>query len=221
MHRRSSWTRHGRIFIYVGILPRYWYIVADEFKSASHQFLERKQSICPSTRHRFPTLKIGILSSWMSSTKSIVWYVSPSRRANYAFLSLWLNQPNTLRKALTPFYLTDWDAVLSHEWTAPACPCREADPKHAKRDIYISPNHVAHCLESIRQSLMCSADIAPVVWHWDETLPNRHRTKGWLSVAHTCRDFDKIRDWGLEHQLTAPFDHYVKMPHQFEVPTYP
>ena len=55
-----------------------------------------------------------------------------------------------------------------------------------------------HCIESLRQSLMCSADVSPVIWHW--------KKEGGLVLdmnnTHVCRDFDMIKDWAQEHMMT-------------------
>ncbi|KAL1615087.1 hypothetical protein SLS56_011941 [Neofusicoccum ribis] len=59
-------------------------------------------------------------------------------------------------------------------------------------------DHLAHCIDSLRQSIMCHSDITPLILQWDETLQkSRHRA----NVPHTCRDFDKIRDWALTRSI--------------------
>ena len=58
--------------------------------------------------------------------------------------------------------------------------------------------HMRHCISSIRQSLMCSADISPIVWQWSErSLAAKERS----DVVHTCRNFDKIKEWARIHLL--------------------
>ncbi|KAF9891375.1 hypothetical protein FE257_004231 [Aspergillus nanangensis] len=54
-----------------------------------------------------------------------------------------------------------------------------------------------HCVNSIRQSLMCSADISTIQWNWVEKdqLYNPD-----LRTIHTCRDFEAIRDWAVENR---------------------
>lgn len=57
--------------------------------------------------------------------------------------------------------------------------------------------YLEHCIDSIRQALMCNSDISPVVFHvgqfGDGIYPK-------LAATHTCRNFDKIRQWGIDHQ---------------------
>lgn len=59
--------------------------------------------------------------------------------------------------------------------------------------------HRGHCIESIRQSLMCSVDISPIVWQWVDRV-QEVRVVG--NIIHTCRSFDKVRDWALKRRLT-------------------
>ena len=63
---------------------------------------------------------------------------------------------------------------------------------------HMDKSHWSHCIESIRQSLVCSADISPLVWQWIDRV-QEVRIVG--KIAHTCRNFEKIREWGLERQL--------------------
>lgn len=59
--------------------------------------------------------------------------------------------------------------------------------------------HWSHCIENIRQSLMCSVDISPIVWQWVDRV-QEVRVVG--NIIHTCRSFDKVRDWALERHMT-------------------
>lgn len=67
-------------------------------------------------------------------------------------------------------------------------------------------DHVDHCLDSVRQSVMCHADIAPITWTWVE---EERASKGVLTNHHTCRDFEAIRTWAREHH-TEKFDSTVR-----------
>ncbi|KAF8972081.1 hypothetical protein BDZ97DRAFT_1650481, partial [Flammula alnicola] len=58
--------------------------------------------------------------------------------------------------------------------------------------------HVSHCVDTIRQSLMCNADISVNVWQWN------HETSmvvGYSTQAHTCKKFDKLVEWALERRI--------------------
>ncbi|KAL4993635.1 hypothetical protein BDV10DRAFT_198160 [Aspergillus recurvatus] len=55
--------------------------------------------------------------------------------------------------------------------------------------------HLDHCSESLRQSLMCSSDVSTIHWVWSD---EHHRWQADGRVAHTCRDFAVVRDWAFE-----------------------
>ncbi|KAF9065603.1 hypothetical protein BDP27DRAFT_1298076 [Rhodocollybia butyracea] len=59
-------------------------------------------------------------------------------------------------------------------------------------------DHTWHCIDSIRQSLMCSADISVNVWQWDDKI---EKVVGHSDIIHSCRNFDKVRDWALDRRI--------------------
>lgn len=59
-------------------------------------------------------------------------------------------------------------------------------------DLLFGPQHVAHCIETIRQALMCHVDVTPYTWVWNE---NAQSMENVYATPHTCRNFDRIRDW--------------------------
>jgi hypothetical protein len=48
----------------------------------------------------------------------------------------------------------------------------------------LAPDHIDHCFDSLRQTLMCGADISPVPYRWFES---EGKALGALGVPHTCR----------------------------------
>ncbi|KAK0476495.1 hypothetical protein IW261DRAFT_1367875 [Armillaria novae-zelandiae] len=70
-------------------------------------------------------------------------------------------------------------------------------------DPHANPEHVSHCVDAIRQSLMCSADISVNVWQWRHELS---AVVGYSSQVHSCRNFDKLRDWARERRLQKWID---------------
>jgi Mycotoxin biosynthesis protein UstYa len=58
------------------------------------------------------------------------------------------------------------------------------DPNPVINDAVLAPGHIDHCFDSLRQTLMCGADITPVPYEW---VPSRHKALGSLGVPHTCR----------------------------------
>ncbi|KAJ7751523.1 hypothetical protein DFH07DRAFT_922044 [Mycena maculata] len=59
----------------------------------------------------------------------------------------------------------------------------------------VSGAHARHCIGAIRQGLMCSADITPIVWQWSDKLKIAEQRD---DVVHVCRDYHRIRDWASE-----------------------
>ncbi|KAL3304119.1 Tat pathway signal sequence [Colletotrichum asianum] len=55
--------------------------------------------------------------------------------------------------------------------------------------------HIDHCIETIRKSLMCTADVTPVVFEKD---PSRASgSKSDFNLWRKCRNFDRIQDWTI------------------------
>ncbi|KAE8147735.1 hypothetical protein BDV25DRAFT_168922 [Aspergillus avenaceus] len=71
---------------------------------------------------------------------------------------------------------------------------------------FIVKRHVSHCLDIIRQQLMCTVDIGVLgqVWvHKDKPTPFVD-----FNTEHKCRNYEAIRQWAEHHQLpeTVPQD---------------
>ncbi|KAL5610699.1 hypothetical protein FOBRF1_006816 [Fusarium oxysporum] len=65
--------------------------------------------------------------------------------------------------------------------------------------------HMEHCYEQLRQSLQCSSDISTIYWEWSV---KKQRMFGNVRTTHTCRNFDRIRDWAVEHKAQTDLDFY-------------
>lgn len=103
-----------------------------------------------------------------------------------------------IRKALNPVHYPDMH--LEHP-----------------QDAQDNADHISHCVDSIRQSLMCSSDISTIVWQWSESL-QKVIVKG--NVAHTCRNFDRIRDWAKERTLRTEHDVSMNVEDGIIIPIY-
>lgn len=55
---------------------------------------------------------------------------------------------------------------------------------------HLSIMHLDHCIDSLRQSLQCSADIVPNVFQYS---PEHGDVRARSTVVHECRNFDKVR----------------------------
>ncbi|KAL1682798.1 hypothetical protein EV122DRAFT_248996 [Schizophyllum commune] len=93
--------------------------------------------------------------------------------------------------------------------------------------------HLSHCVDSIRQSLMrvplvfrwsrsltleprCSADVSVNVWQWSE---HYQAVAGRVNVAHSCRNFNKIKDWVRERLAPEmPFDEFEHVANDLPYP---
>lgn len=58
---------------------------------------------------------------------------------------------------------------------------------------------VDHCINALREALMCSSDVTPITFHVvseedSHVFPN-------LAAVHTCRDFEAIRRWAKTRQV--------------------
>ena len=67
-------------------------------------------------------------------------------------------------------------------------------------DELMGIEHLEHCIDSLRQSLMCSVDVTPIPWVWWE---QDQEAKAVAEIAHTCRNFDDVKDWAKQNQVRA------------------
>jgi len=98
----------------------------------------------------------------------------------------------------------------------------------------LDDEHVTHCVDSIRQSLMyvlsfspscpvdtgircfrCSADTSINVWQWSDNL---NALVGHSTQAHQCRNFEKIQQWAKEHGVIGDSLHSHVKPPEDDIP---
>ncbi|ESK90002.1 hypothetical protein Moror_7932 [Moniliophthora roreri MCA 2997] len=87
-----------------------------------------------------------------------------------------------------------------------------ADSGHMPDSKEDEEQHVAHCIEHLRQSIVCASDVSTIVWQW---IPERNQTMGRSGVPHTCKSFDKISEWASQPENRLhwnDFDLHVKPP---------
>ncbi|KAH7060464.1 hypothetical protein B0J12DRAFT_565822, partial [Macrophomina phaseolina] len=62
---------------------------------------------------------------------------------------------------------------------------------HDPKDRF-SLEHLEHCVDALRQHIMCASDVTPHPWMW-----NAHdgEVKEVAYIMHTCRNFSAIQDW--------------------------
>ena len=80
--------------------------------------------------------------------------------------------------------------------------------------------HLDHCIDALRQSIMCYGDLSPLNVKWSEA---QHRPIFDVNAVHTCRNFDKLKQWADEYDaFNTPLGHatdeqraeewYIEMP---------
>ncbi|KAK4214179.1 hypothetical protein QBC37DRAFT_284433, partial [Rhypophila decipiens] len=73
----------------------------------------------------------------------------------------------------------------------------------AKKEYWI---HLEHCIDNLRQTIMCYADVSTIPWKFHERVqgnfPDAHTT-------HVCRDFDKLSEWMLHPDRHFPQEEYM------------
>lgn len=76
-------------------------------------------------------------------------------------------------------------------------------------DLENQLNHVGHCVDMIRQSLICEGDIAISTYDWkmDHLLPWPN-----FRVAHECVDWDSIMAWAKEHAAPSLYGNILMHP---------
>lgn len=79
----------------------------------------------------------------------------------------------------------------------------EPDPNDGSMHM----DHIDHCINMLRQNIMCSSDITPLPYIWDI---KKQKSMVVGKVQRTCRDFDAIRNWALERQIHH-FDEYIRV----------
>jgi hypothetical protein len=57
--------------------------------------------------------------------------------------------------------------------------------------------HWDHCIDALRQTIMCHADVSPVSWRVN--IPGNHMVIPQLATTHTCRNFTLVQEWAREH----------------------
>ncbi|KIJ30118.1 hypothetical protein M422DRAFT_187544, partial [Sphaerobolus stellatus SS14] len=79
--------------------------------------------------------------------------------------------------------------------------CLDVLRQAAYRDHYNeteSPATLRHCLAGLRQGIMCSVDISPIVWQWSD---HYNKAMERVDTIHSCRNFERFQEWVSLHAL--------------------
>lgn len=108
--------------------------------------------------------------AWMFSTSCTAWYQPLLPPIAHVLTDSVITQ-DRIRRALHPDYYTDPDGH------------------------HVNQLHMDHCIDYLRQTIMCHGDMTPVhVHHWESV----DRWSPDFESTHTCRNFDKLLHWSLE-----------------------
>ncbi|MCJ1257580.1 hypothetical protein MMC24_005406 [Lignoscripta atroalba] len=66
-----------------------------------------------------------------------------------------------------------------------------------------------HCLDNLRQYVMCHADISIMTFSW---LPNFQRPWPDFDVTHECRNWDVVNEWAKGHSIDFFDEKVIKHP---------
>ncbi|KAF3909984.1 hypothetical protein ABW20_dc0109344 [Dactylellina cionopaga] len=110
----------------------------------------------------------------------------PAQKSNDAWKALFLHAVFHQLHCLNAIRMALWNTTLM----------REEENETEMR-------HLDHCVDMIRQAIMCHSDISPFVWARD---PRDGKAKGISSVTHTCRDFDSIQKWAQARPFRTGFN---------------
>lgn len=79
-------------------------------------------------------------------------------------------------------------------------------------------DHLDHCVNAIRASLMCNADLTPLVWRW---YPQYNASMPDFDITHTCVNWDRIQDWTVANAAKVKIDIHHHVVDDLKLPSDP
>jgi len=70
-------------------------------------------------------------------------------------------------------------------------------------DPDLGHRHIAHCIDVIRQALMCAVDISVYTWEWHKDI---QRNVNMIKNPHVCRNFESIKEWAAVNTIKMYID---------------
>lgn len=70
-------------------------------------------------------------------------------------------------------------------------------------DDLMGIEHLDHCVDMLRQSIMCNSDVTPITFARTSLDTSM---KVVAEVVHTCRSFSEIQQWAWNRRITSPID---------------
>lgn len=81
----------------------------------------------------------------------------------------------------------------------------------------VARDHVDHCIETLREALMCNADLTPYLWY--DNSATGQPAKEDFEASHKCVRWDPLVEWVRNHGVKIPHRAFVGHGHHHEVPT--
>ncbi|KAG1804294.1 hypothetical protein EV424DRAFT_1330740, partial [Suillus variegatus] len=78
--------------------------------------------------------------------------------------------------------------------------------------------HIGHCIEMLRQSIMCKADTTMITWYW---VQGHDSPQVNFNTRHRCRNFEKITDWSIEHAIHIDESKMIRFEDTIDLPKPP
>lgn len=72
-------------------------------------------------------------------------------------------------------------------------------------------DHTDHCINTIREGLLCKPDLTPDVYQWKEA---RQSSYLHLDTLHVCHNWESITDWAKDRQVLDRWDSKLPGSHE-------
>ncbi|KAF2179757.1 hypothetical protein K469DRAFT_797546, partial [Zopfia rhizophila CBS 207.26] len=79
-------------------------------------------------------------------------------------------------------------------------------------------NHLDHCVDMLRQHVMCTADQGLIFSHWVEGYDHKHVD---FNTQHKCRNFRSALEWAMERAKHPKMEELVRHPGAVDLKDYP
>jgi hypothetical protein len=78
--------------------------------------------------------------------------------------------------------------------------------------------HLDHCIEMLRQNIMCRGDVTMITYDWVEGVKDPFPN---FNIPHRCRNFDNVLKWIDEHRVFMPKSKMVRLEDNVDLSTPP
>ncbi|KAG1729100.1 uncharacterized protein EDB91DRAFT_839379 [Suillus paluster] len=107
------------------------------------------------------------------------------------------------------------DMLRRVTWNKPQSYDHDDESHESHKDFRI---HLDHCIEMLRQIIMCRGDVTMITYDWleghDDPFPN-------FNIRHQCRNFEKVLDWVDERRVIVPRPKMVRLEDNVDLPSPP